>query len=282
MGISKIGTDGISSSPSIASPTLSGTVTMTGLAANTVPVISSSNTVVGIAPGTSGNVLTSNGTSWSSGAGVADGSITTAKLADSGVTTAKLADSGVTTAKITDANVTTAKLADSGVTTAKLADSSVTYTKLASLARAKIRQIVTGSASAGGSISSGAGATDTGLSATITLSSTASQVLGIVQFGNIYQAGGGGTTMGIEFHTRRVVGGSIVATPSSACAGAPYTSTSSQVVISAGGATFLDSPASTAALTYKVQIQHHGGSGTVNFHQNNAASMIVLFEVAND
>ena len=62
---------------------------MTGLAANTVPVISSSNTVVGIAPGTSGNVLTSNGTSWSSGVGVADGSITTAKLADSSVTGAK-------------------------------------------------------------------------------------------------------------------------------------------------------------------------------------------------
>lgn len=44
------------------------------------------------------------------GGGVADGSITTAKLADGAVTTVKILDANVTTAKILDANVTPAKL----------------------------------------------------------------------------------------------------------------------------------------------------------------------------
>jgi hypothetical protein len=44
------------------------------------------------------------------GGGVADGSITTAKLADNSVTTVKILDANVTTAKILDGNVTSAKL----------------------------------------------------------------------------------------------------------------------------------------------------------------------------
>tara|TARA_R100000951_G_scaffold69571_2_gene58550 strand:- start:1677 stop:3005 length:1329 start_codon:yes stop_codon:yes gene_type:complete len=61
----------------------------------------------------------------------ADGSITAAKLANNAVTTAKLANNAVTTAKLADANVTTAKLANNAVTTAKLADANVTTAKLA-------------------------------------------------------------------------------------------------------------------------------------------------------
>jgi len=60
-----------------------------------------------------------------------DGSITAAKLANNAVTTAKLANNAVTTAKLADANVTTAKLADANVTTAKLANNAVTTAKLA-------------------------------------------------------------------------------------------------------------------------------------------------------
>jgi hypothetical protein len=61
----------------------------------------------------------------------ADGSITAAKLANNAVTTDKLANNAVTTAKLADANVTTAKLADANVTTAKLANNAVTTAKLA-------------------------------------------------------------------------------------------------------------------------------------------------------
>ena len=62
----------------------------------------------------------------------ADGSITAAKLASNSVTTAKIANSNVTTAKIADSNVTTAKIADSNVTTEKIANSNVTVTKIES------------------------------------------------------------------------------------------------------------------------------------------------------
>lgn len=82
--------------------------------------------------------------------GIADGSITTAKIADDAVTaaklapgititpadgsitTAKLADNSVTTAKIVDANVTEAKLADNSVTGAKIVSSTINQTKLSS------------------------------------------------------------------------------------------------------------------------------------------------------
>ena len=60
----------------------------------------------------------------------ADGSITAAKLANNAVTTAKLANNAVTTAKLADANVTTAKLANNAVTTAKVANGSITPAKL--------------------------------------------------------------------------------------------------------------------------------------------------------
>jgi len=76
--------------------------------------------------------------------GVADGSITTAKLADDAVTAAKLASNAVVTASIVDDNVTQAKIADdavgadqlaaSAVVTASIVDDAVTAAKLASSA----------------------------------------------------------------------------------------------------------------------------------------------------
>jgi len=65
------------------------------------------------------------------GGGIADGSVTTAKLADGAVIGMKLAAGAVGRAKIFDGAVTTAKLADGAVTTAKLADGAVTTAKLA-------------------------------------------------------------------------------------------------------------------------------------------------------
>jgi len=73
--------------------------------------------------------------------GVADGSITTAKLADDAVTAAKLASNAVVTASIVDDNVTQAKIADdavgadqlaaSAVVTASIVDDNVTQAKIA-------------------------------------------------------------------------------------------------------------------------------------------------------
>ncbi len=74
--------------------------------------------------------------------GVADGSISTAKLADDAVTAAKLASNAVVAASIVDDNVTQAKIADdavgadqlaaSAVVTASIVDDAVTAAKLAS------------------------------------------------------------------------------------------------------------------------------------------------------
>ena len=72
--------------------------------------------------------------------GIADGSVTTAKIANDAVTADKLApdvsftpaDGSITAAKLASNSVTTAKIADSNVTTAKIADSNVTVPKIES------------------------------------------------------------------------------------------------------------------------------------------------------
>jgi hypothetical protein len=45
-------------------------------------------------------------------------------------------------------------------------------------------------------------------------------------------------------------------------------------------ATYLDSPASTSALTYKTQMNRNGGAGVVYSQPNNNRSSIILFEVS--
>jgi hypothetical protein len=54
------------------------------------------------------------------GGGLADGSVTTAKIADLNVTTAKLADLAVTTAKLDNNSVTSAKIVDGTIAAADL------------------------------------------------------------------------------------------------------------------------------------------------------------------
>ena len=83
-----------------------------------------------------------NGTFWSlvvSGASVADGSVSTAKIADSAITAAKIADGTIVAAEIANNAITTDKIAAGAVTAAKLgndisltpADGSITQAKLA-------------------------------------------------------------------------------------------------------------------------------------------------------
>jgi len=129
------------------------------LAANNVLLGNGTSALQVVAPGTSGNILTSNGTTWTSAApavaytdemaqdavgGILTDSSTidftyndagntiTAIVIDSSISAAKLASDSVTTVKILDANVTAAKLASDSVITAKILDSNVTAAKLAS------------------------------------------------------------------------------------------------------------------------------------------------------
>ena len=69
------------------------------------------------------------------GGGIADGSVTTAKLDDEAVATAKLADNSVATAKIIDANVTPAKLSQpftSGTSVASTSGTAIDFTSIPS------------------------------------------------------------------------------------------------------------------------------------------------------
>lgn len=47
-----------------------------------------------------------------------------------------------------------------------------------------------------------------------------------------------------------------------------------------GACSYLDSPATTSATTYKVQFARNGGTGTVEVQNNNARSDITLMEVS--
>ena len=74
-----------------------------------------------------------NGTFWSlvvSGATVADGSVSTAKIADSAITAAKIADGTVVAAEIASGAITNAKLATDAVHSVNIAAGAVTAAKL--------------------------------------------------------------------------------------------------------------------------------------------------------
>lgn len=63
--------------------------------------------------------------------GIADGSVTAAKLATAAVETAKIKDGAVTSGKIADSAVATAKILDLAITAAKIASGAVTTDKIA-------------------------------------------------------------------------------------------------------------------------------------------------------
>lgn len=71
-------------------------------------------------------------------AGVADGSITAAKILDGSVTAPKIAALAVGAAAIADLAVTAAKIADATITTAKIGDAQITSAKIADLVADKI------------------------------------------------------------------------------------------------------------------------------------------------
>jgi len=147
---------------------------------------------------------------------------------DLSITTAKIADDAVTTAKIADANITTAKIADNAVTAAKLPTGSVVQV---------VQDVSTtffGPNSGGGSYQ------DTGHSVTITPSSSSNKVMftfsamGIIKGCNH----GGirllrGTT---DIHRHEF-----------------YSNDSSYWQAYNFGFSYLDSPNTTSAVTYKIQ-----------------------------
>jgi len=227
--------------------TSSGTITSSGTFAVT------GNFTVDGASGTSGQYLTSAGSgstpTWTT-LSIPNDAVTTAKILNANVTTAKIADSNVTTAKIADVNVTTAKIADSNVTTAKIADGNITSAKLATGVGGKVLQVLFAQKTDTQTLTKSLTFQDiTGLSITITPSSSSNKIL--VMY-NVNMANGDDEGHGyLRLHRDTTNIGS------AASAGSRTTAIA---VVNTGGAgqmqcvsgTFLDSPSTTSATTYKL------------------------------
>jgi hypothetical protein len=109
---------------------------------------------------------------------------------------------------------------------------------------------------------------DTGLFASITPQSTSSLIL-VVWSQDMFNSGSG-TGVGV-----RLVRGSTVL---DTIIDMTYGSASSNV--QQGTATYLDTPSSVSALTYKTQYARTAGGGTAFVQPNNNRSSILLFEVS--
>ena len=113
---------------------------------------------------------------------------------------------------------------------------------------------------------------DTGLTATITPSSTSSKILVLVTADGVYASGS----------TNAIAAFRIVKNGSSLYEfgnGGNSTVTSLTIVTGSCSVNYLDSPASISALTYKLQIQNKYASGTVGVSTYNGAQSITLIEV---
>lgn len=113
---------------------------------------------------------------------------------------------------------------------------------------------------------------DTGLTATITLSSTSSKVLVIVD-----QAGLLKQTNDTNINLKLLRNGSDLAIVTS---GAGYTGTTTPNYVGNSGISYLDSPASISALTYKTQIASANNNASVVCQTNGSVSTITLMEIA--
>ena len=109
---------------------------------------------------------------------------------------------------------------------------------------------------------------DTGLSASITPQSTSSLIL-VVWSQNMFNSGSG-TGVGV----RLVRGSTVLDTIIDMTFGTASNN------VQHGTATFLDTPSTVSALTYKTQFARTAGAGTAFVQPNNNRSSILLFEVS--
>jgi hypothetical protein len=113
---------------------------------------------------------------------------------------------------------------------------------------------------------------DTGLTATITLSSISNKVLVIVDQSGLLKQ-----TNDTNINLKLLRNGSDLAIVTS---GAGYTGTNTANYIGNSGISYLDSPASISALTYKTQIASASNNASVVCQTNGSVSTITLMEIA--
>lgn len=115
--------------------------------------------------------------------------------------------------------------------------------------------------------------TDTGLTASITPTSSSSKILIFVSQNGLYK---NDVSTGNSVNLRLVRNGTSIGVFAIATG---YTGVLSQNIVTASF-NYLDSPATTSALTYKVQFANYANSGTVYVQANNDISAITLMEIA--
>ena len=137
----------------------------------------------------------------------------------------------------------------------------------------RVLQVVNASTNTNASTSSST-YTDTGLTATITPSSTTSKILvEVFQVGLQKTSGSAGSNMGLILQRN----GSLIAVLEEEAA---YTGTTTTLSIGASGTTYLDSPATTSAVTYKTQFNSQQSTSSVGCQISGARSTITLMEIA--
>lgn len=115
---------------------------------------------------------------------------------------------------------------------------------------------------------------DTGLTATITPKSSSSKILAMVSQNGIYKTVGN-TQSGVNVALLR--GSTIVLTMSIA---ATFTNTDDRNDVGSVTGFYLDSPASTSAVTYKTQFKNYANATGVYVQEAGDTSTIALMEIA--
>jgi len=218
------------------------------------------------------------------------GSVSNSNLATDSVTTAKIVDANVTTAKIADANVTAAKLASgaalTNLGTAQLAD--------ANMAPGSILQVVqTTKTDTYTTTSTGSFQGITGMSVTITPISTSSRIVIMVSLG-IAMTWNAGRDRTSAFRVNRNGSATLQGDAAGSRVGSLFRTGSNNSDSNHGwGASFqfVDSPASTSALTYQLFVEPEDGAtfylnrstndeNTSDAYGARTASAILVMEIA--
>ena len=153
---------------------------------------------------------------------------------------------------VTDGAVTTNKIGTDAVTTAKIQDGAVTAAKIGSLPTGSVLQVKSMKITAPVSTTS-TSYIDTGLTLNITPSSTSSKILISYDAGVGISASAGGQVNRIMRDTTELMNRGV----HWSTAGSSSSTTSSS---------YLDSPATTSAITYKIQFLTQSASSTVTFN----------------
>jgi len=171
----------------------------------------------------------------------------------------------------TSGTITLDAPAVAGTTTLTLPTTSGTIITTGNIPTGSVLQVVQG-LYATQVLSTSATYADTGLTATITPSSTSNKILVLVTADGVYAAGGVNTISTFQI----VKNGSSLYEFGN---GGNNTATSLTIVTGSCSVNYLDSPATTSAVTYKLQIKNKYASGTVGVSTFDGKQSITLMEI---